>query len=132
LTAIVPLVGLTAAFHYFRWLPSYFAEGQWMQESVKKLGRYARRKGWIGDEERREVELGVREGRVQGNEENGEGMARWLIEGATAYAVVKVLVPVRLVLSAFWAPWFARRLVLPVGGGVRVVGAAIAGVLRLR
>ncbi|RMZ83953.1 hypothetical protein DV737_g1310, partial [Chaetothyriales sp. CBS 132003] len=41
LTAIIPLAGLTVGFHYFGWLPSYFAEGEWAVKSVEKLGRNA-------------------------------------------------------------------------------------------
>lgn len=50
LTAIVPLVGLAATFHYTGWLPPYISEGAWVKEGVEKFGRYFRRKGWLGEE----------------------------------------------------------------------------------
>lgn len=33
---------------------------------------------------------------------------------ATAYAVTKVLLPLRLIVSVWATPWFARRAVVPV------------------
>ena len=33
---------------------------------------------------------------------------------ATAYAVTKILLPLRLIVSVWATPWFARRAVLPV------------------
>lgn len=37
-----------------------------------------------------------------------------IMEGAAAYAVVKALLPVRLVFSIVCMPWFARVAVLPI------------------
>ncbi len=53
LTAIVPLFGLAATFHYTQWLPTYFAEGKVFSEGAKKFGNYARKKGWLGHEKTR-------------------------------------------------------------------------------
>lgn len=36
------------------------------------------------------------------------------MELATSYAIVKALLPIRLVLSVWATPWFARWTVLPV------------------
>lgn len=129
ITAVVPLLGLTAAFHYFDWLPSWFAEGELVKEGVEKFGRYARRKGWIDDEERGRLATGAEGG---GNAAGwwgvGEGGVRLVVELATAWAVTKVLLPVRLVLSVWATPWFAKWSVLPVMrvfgklGGSRGVG----------
>ncbi len=44
----------------------------------------------------------------------GEGGARLLVEVATAYAVTKVLLPVRIVFSVWGTPGFARWAVVPV------------------
>ena len=52
LTAVVPLVGLAATFHYTQWLPA-FAEGKIVSEGVKKFGNYFRKKGWLGHEKTR-------------------------------------------------------------------------------
>lgn len=39
--------------------------------------------------------------------------ARWIVEGAAAYAVVKLLLPVRAALSLYLMPWFAKTIVIP-------------------
>lgn len=129
LTAIVPLVALACAFHYYRWLPPYFAEGEWFIESVDKIGRWFRRKGWIDADEKANIEEQTRAGKARNLESEATGdlvvqsksqeRGRWVVEIGTAYAIVKLLIPARLVLSAFWAPWFATRIVLPVGRAIR-------------
>lgn len=53
LTAVVPLFGLTAFFHYASWLPPYITEGAWVAQGVERFGKYLRKKGWLGDEEGR-------------------------------------------------------------------------------
>ncbi|KAI9847931.1 MAG: hypothetical protein M1837_001448 [Sclerophora amabilis] len=50
ITAIVPLFGLAATFHYTNYLPPYISEGKWVSDGVEKFGNYFRRKGWLGDE----------------------------------------------------------------------------------
>ncbi|TKA83599.1 hypothetical protein B0A55_00405 [Friedmanniomyces simplex] len=132
LTAIIPLFGLAAFFHYSNWLPPYISEGKWVSEGTEKFGRYLRRKGWISEAEGDEVS-GGRSGQWWGT---GEGGVRVVVELATAYAITKALVPLRLVVSVWGTPWFARWSVLPVtgvmrkiwqrrgGGGVAAVGAA--------
>ncbi len=109
LTAAIPLLGLTAAFHYWRWLPPYFAEGAWISASVEKFGRYFRKKGWITEQEELEVADETRQGNT-----GREGNTRWVVEFATAYVLVKLLLPVRIFVSAWGAPWFARIAVIPV------------------
>ncbi|KAG8628450.1 hypothetical protein KVT40_004323 [Elsinoe batatas] len=61
LTAVVPLAGFFALFHYSNavWLDRWrqkMEESENFQEGVKKWGRYARKKGWISGEEEVEVE----------------------------------------------------------------------------
>lgn len=46
----MPLFGLAAAFHYYNWLPPYISEGAWVKEGIERFGRYARKKGWLGEE----------------------------------------------------------------------------------
>lgn len=41
---------------------------------------------------------------------------RVVVEFATAYAITKALLPVRLVGSVWATPWFARWTILPVMG----------------
>ena len=124
-TAIVPLFGLAGAFHYCHWLPPYFAEGAWIAAAVEKFARYFRKKGWITDKEEREIEVETTEGKARRFEEqktavsisgwfsNGENRTRWVVEFATAYAIVKVLLPARIFVSVWGAPWFARVAVTP-------------------
>lgn len=100
LTAIVPLIGLATAFHKYDYLPPYISEGKWVKEGTEKFGRYMKRKGWVGEE--------------NSWWGNGEGAVRVVVEVATAYAVTKALLPVRLVLSVWATPAFARWSVLPV------------------
>jgi hypothetical protein len=121
ITAVVPLFGLTAAFHYFDWLPPWIAEGAVVKSGVEKFGKYMRRKGWIDDGEvpgadAKNGRLGGRAGKWWGRGEDG---VRLVVEVATAYAVTKLLLPVRLVFSVWATPGFARWTVLPVAGWAR-------------
>lgn len=50
LTAIIPLFGLAATFHYTRWMPPFISEGRWISDGVEKFGKYFRKKGWLGEE----------------------------------------------------------------------------------
>ncbi|KAK3658777.1 hypothetical protein LTR56_001648 [Elasticomyces elasticus] len=109
LTAIVPLLGLAALFHYTNYLPPLISEGKWVAEGTEKFGRYLRRKGWISQADENKAE--GRSGKWFGR---GEGGVRIVVELATAYAITKALLPVRLVLSVWGTPWFARWTVLPV------------------
>jgi len=67
----------------------------------------------------------------------GEGGVKLAVEFATAYAVTKFLLPVRLVFSVWATPGFARWTVVPVvgwvgrlfGNGGGRVGVAGRGVL---
>ena len=131
-TAIVPLFGLVGAFHYFHWLPPYFAEGAWVLTGVEKFGNYFRRKGWIDADEQKDAELLAANGEAERAEQagksrgrvtkwwgRGEAGTRVVIEFATAYALVKLLLPLRLVLSAWGAPWFARWTVIPISNIVK-------------
>ena len=42
-----------------------------------------------------------------------------LVEVATAYAITKVFLPARILLSVWATPWFARVFIGKVGGGIR-------------
>lgn len=48
----------------------------------------------------------------------GEGATRVLVEVGAAWAITKALLPLRLVLSVWGTPWFARWFVLPVTGRI--------------
>jgi hypothetical protein len=127
-TAVVPLVGLAGAFHYYHWLPPYFAEGEWVVAGVEKFGRYFRRKGWIGAGEEAEAEGKAKDGKdltqlktTRGLKwwNRGEGGMRWVVEFGTAYAIVKTLLPLRILISVWGAPWFARWTVIPISHGFK-------------
>ena len=118
LTAAVPLAMLWWSFHHYRWLPSYFAEGKWVVEGVEKIGRWFRKRGWIEEKEEARVEEETKAGRAKQVQRKvsrfwntGEDAGRLLVEGATAYAIVKLLFPLRIALSAWWAPAAARGTV---------------------
>lgn len=89
-----------------------------VKAGVEKFGRYMRRKGWIDDGEvsgadAKNGRIGRNAGKWWGR---GEGGVRVVVELATAYAVTKLLLPVRLVFSVWATPAFARWTVLPVAG----------------
>ncbi|KAF1968679.1 hypothetical protein BU23DRAFT_257334 [Bimuria novae-zelandiae CBS 107.79] len=114
ITAIVPLLGLAATFHYTHWLPGWFAEGGWALEGVERFGKYFKRKGWIRSGEAEEAELEV-EMRTRDKAWNiGEGGVRLVVEFATAYTITKILLPARIVASVWATPWFARKTVVPL------------------
>lgn len=104
----MPLLGLAATFHYVNWLPPFFSEGVWVREGVERFGRYFRRKGWLKGPE----DEGV--GKRDKAWSFGEGGVRIVVEFATAYAITKALLPLRLILSVWATPWFARISVIPL------------------
>ena len=108
-----------------------------MREGVERFGRYFGRKGWFGFSEGRGNGNGAGGGikereRVNGDEGRIGVEERWhvspasgriLVEVATAYAITKVLLPVRVIASVWATPWFARVVLGRVGGGLgRIVG----------
>lgn len=122
ITAVVPLLGLWATFHYTNWLPPYFSEGKWVHEGMEKFGRYFRRKGWFGfgrdqagpvdGEELQAAREGIGKRELWWN--RGQGGMRILVEVATAWAVTKALLPLRIILSVWGTPWFARTALKPI------------------
>ena len=70
LTAIVPLFGLAATFHYTQWMPPFISEGKWVSDGVEKFGNYFRKKGWLGEEKARRYKWWGR----------GEGGTRVVVE----------------------------------------------------
>jgi hypothetical protein len=121
ITAIVPLFGLAATFHYTHWLPGWFAEGTWVLQGVERFGKYFRRKGWIRDGEKEEAEREVT-GELRMRDRmwsSGEGGTRVVVEFATAYAITKMLLPLRIIFSVWGTPWFARMAIIPAMGLVK-------------
>lgn len=102
---------------------------------MERFGRWFGRRGWFGFEPQSKSEQDVGEDGKEGIGEEevverwgvSAGSGRILVEVATAYALTKVLLPVRVVVSVWAAPWFARTVVRRVG---RVVGRGRKGVER--
>jgi hypothetical protein len=114
---------------------------------VEKFGRYFRRKGWFGFERDGLGEVQVRDGggvevqdgsKLQTQDEAREvgssQRTRILVEVATAYAITKVFLPARILLSVWATPWFARVAVVPFSnlfaklrGAKAVTGTNAAG-----
>jgi hypothetical protein len=107
------------------------AEGSSVSEGVQKFGQYFARKGWFGfnkrdagnsvvdvEENERVMTADQRIEEVKKEGWNvGESGRRILVEVATAYAITKVLLPGRVILSVWATPWFARNVL----GGLRGV-----------
>jgi hypothetical protein len=115
LTAIVPLIGLTGLFHYYNGLPESTVDGDWVQKKIASFSRMFIRNRWTNDAEVEEL------GKTHETEEidiqalmNKGGSVRLVLEAATAWAVVKVLLPARIIASVWATPWFARVAILPV------------------
>jgi hypothetical protein len=115
LTAIAPLLALTAALHYTAYLP--LADSPAAHAAAEKWARYARRKGWLRDEDMPAGPPGGAEGahaspvsRDGGRAEAVTGRWRVVLEVASAWAVIKLLMPVRIVGCVWATPWFAGRL----------------------
>ncbi|KAH3678437.1 hypothetical protein WICMUC_001454 [Wickerhamomyces mucosus] len=92
LTAVVPFLGLWYFFHHFQFLPAdipswIIIKGTKFAESV------------LGDTI---------------NDWSIADRTRIIIEGATAYGIVKATFPLRVIFSLFMTPWFARVLVNPI------------------
>ncbi|KAN0099825.1 FLILHELTA domain containing protein [Hyaloscypha variabilis] len=137
ITAIVPLVGLAGLFHYTEWLPVSWVEGKWVSVGLERFGRWFGRKGWFGFErgvgeegvngenegqEGGDGGVGTREEMVEGVERKwrvGERGGRILVEVATAYAITKVFLPARILVSVWATPWFARVVMGRIRGVFR-------------
>lgn len=124
ITALVPLIGLAAFFHYSNWLPEQVVHGKWVQVGVEKWGRYFQRKGWVeGDPSSPIVSEISTDSNAKGinvTDVKNRGVG-WnvVIEVATAWAVVKALLPVRILGCVWMTPWFARLAVIPA---MRILG----------
>ncbi|KAK4169080.1 hypothetical protein QBC43DRAFT_284338 [Cladorrhinum sp. PSN259] len=109
ITAIVPVFALFGLFHYTEYVPIQNF-GTDVKEGAARMIRYLEKKGWL-----KPSDGGV----VEGAHEVAEKWESYkdytvLVEFAAAYAVTKVLLPVRIAVSLWATPWFARVL-----GGVQ-------------
>jgi len=132
ITAVLPLFGLVAAFHYGGWMPDLTGgEGRPFDEGLNRFGHWLRKKGWVEEIDidmvaasSSSVSPDVRRIPIESNA--AEAMeskgTRLIIEFATAYAITKALLPIRIAASVWATPWFARVVVGPFGRGI---GAAL-------
>jgi hypothetical protein len=138
ITAVVPLLGLFGLFHYTEhvpvaWMVAHY--GGYVREGVGRFERWFARRGWFGFGGAAAAEEGVKiQGQGDGGVEESGGagagaegvLLRWerdpkyrvVVEIGLAYALTKVLLPVRIVGSVWATPWFAGVL----GRLRRVVG----------
>lgn len=93
LTAIAPLFGLWALFSHFDYVPG-FVPDLMIEKGTEFIKVMGERNGW--------------------NELDGDAGARMVVQGAAAYGVVKILMPIRALISLALMPWFARWFVLPI------------------
>lgn len=114
ITAVLPLFGLVAAFHYGAWMPDFTSgtdEKHAFDEGTARFGRWLRKKGWVEESDVSTVAgHEVASSDARGKERAG---VRLVLEFATAYAITKALLPVRLAASVWATPWFARTIVTP-------------------
>lgn len=113
-------------------------EGSAVSEGVQKFGRYFARKGWFGfGKTEKAMHDGAQHDEGMTAEERvedvkkegwnvGESGRRILVEVATAYAITKVLLPARVILSVWATPWFARNVL----GGLRRVFGRTGGAVK--
>ena len=117
ITAVVPLFGLVAAFHYGTWMPDLSSgseEHNAFDEGATRFGRWLKKKGWVDESD---VSI-VADHELTTDNKAGKERAgvRLVLEFATAYALTKALLPVRIAASVWATPWFARTVVTPVNG----------------
>jgi hypothetical protein len=130
---VVPLLGLFGLFHYTEYVPLTWMVGHYggyVREGVGRFERWFERRGWFGfGQQEQGGQDGVEggggreegKGVVGGKEREGEvddALMRWesepkyrvVVEVGLAYALTKVLLPVRILGSLWATPWFAGVL----------------------
>lgn len=121
LTAVAPLFGLFAIFHYSGWTPVPSSTGQdnALNEAVQRFGKWMTKRGWVGSED---VETAAN----NASKKDGDSLstaqqkgAQLVLQFATAYVITKALLPLRIVASVWATPWFARVLLGPIGRGIK-------------
>lgn len=127
ITAVAPLLALFGLFHYTDYVPlGYMMDnyGGYVRDGVGRFEKYFRRKGWFGFGGEEDTAAGQIEGKddeaVIERWENTDAKYKVVVEVALAYAIVKVLLPVRILGSLWATPWFAglftkARGLLPFG-----------------
>ncbi|KAL4972103.1 hypothetical protein BDW66DRAFT_12503 [Aspergillus desertorum] len=110
ITAVGPLFGLVAVFHYGNWLPD-FTSYSGFEEGTRRFTRWLRKKGWVEDS--------VDVDEVTAGTATEKKNVRLVLEFATAYAATKALLPLRIIASVWATPWFASTVLGPIGRATR-------------
>lgn len=129
ITAVLPLFGLVGIFHFGDWVPQ-LGDGEMFNntfnEGVERFGKWLRKKGWVDGENtdfNEDVTGKSRENTIRTDERNMTSKpnsgVRLVLEFATAYALTKALLPLRIVASVWATPWFASAVLAPFGRSVR-------------
>ena len=58
ITAVVPLFGLAAVFHFSDWIPTSLRQSEWVTDGIGKYGHWFRRRGWL-DKSGEDTEIGT-------------------------------------------------------------------------
>ncbi|CAM1508056.1 Fc.00g049040.m01.CDS01 [Cosmosporella sp. VM-42] len=124
ITAIVPVLGLFGLFHYTDHVPvSYMSDhfGGYVQEGLGRFERYFKRKGWFGfgKDEVARTDPEQESQDVMERWQSGDGRYKVVVEVALAYAITKVLLPLRIIGSVWATPWFAGVLMRVKGAVTR-------------
>ena len=127
ITAIVPLFGLAGAFHYARWIPrlgTWNGSGQ-VDEGLEKFERWLRKRSWIDGESVDGVISATSDADSSGETKThiltADNGFRLILEFTTAYAITKALLPLRIVVTLWATPWFARMVIGPVSRSARQI-----------
>jgi len=98
-----------------------------VHEGVERFGKWLLKRGWVV----RKIQDGATSAApdAEGVGQTGtrgliaDNGVQLILEFATAYAITKVLLPLRIVVSVWATPWFARIVIGPMGRGVgRIFG----------
>ncbi|KKA19614.1 hypothetical protein T310_6397 [Rasamsonia emersonii CBS 393.64] len=111
ITAVVPLFALVAGFHYGGWMPDLTGDGGAFDDGVKRFGRWLKKKGWVeGDDVEAAATAAATSADGHGRQELAASTekhkgVRLVLEFATAYAITKALLPIRITASVWATPW---------------------------
>jgi hypothetical protein len=118
-----------------------WSEGSYIASYIERFDRYFRKKGWFGLSAEEEDSIHKKLAHATTGDSNTSatpegkqnddgleaikgGSAAWsftsggsrvVVEVATAYAITKAMMPLRIALSLWATPWFARNVVANVG-----------------
>jgi hypothetical protein len=126
ITAVVPILALFGVFHYTGWTPGFLLEDRGngggdggdtnsaFDEGVRKFGKWLRKRGWVNEEDQMEA-VGERDMVSSSGSSRGSLM---IVHFAAAYAITKALLPLRIAISVWATPWFARTVFVPLRRGM--------------